>query len=456
MNTTIKGGNLDKRENHLLNLLFAFKISPIIIFIFFAAINFSLVLLTYWFSYVYHNVENTIYTQSWFYKYILVQFNLASENNIATWYSSMLLSLSSGLSLSCFSADYLTASSRKERILSFGWVIFIYIFLLLSFDELGSIHEMIGQLFYVDSAKEIKAGWITTLAVPIGLAAFYMIAFGLLKFFQNPKLFFILIAGVTCYVVNPFLEKIEMNILFTNPGATDWHLHDLLIAIEEGFELFGSTLFLLYFLLYALRKRDSVITNSAGIAFKNPSGWIYYLTNVSVFALIISLFLFFLFFGDKLPKGDSGIPLNWFPSLLSFWIFILLALVNISSRNSFLSLRLKIILMLTFLFFSVFWGANLYPFLEWEKLGVFRFLTKGTIALIIFLIGFYINRANEPGFQKYIWVSSLFILALSVFVGKTLTPLVGMIAVSLSFYMMVYSLLKIDFVQNEHSIIMDR
>jgi hypothetical protein len=230
-----------------------------------------------------------------------------------------------------------------------------------------------------------------------------------------------------------------MNILFTNPGATDWYLHDLLIAIEEGFELFGSTFFLLYFLLNALRKRDSEIVLKTESVVKNTSKRINSFAIMSVFGLIISMFLFFLFWGGKLPKGDSGIPLNWFPSVLSFWIFILLALENSSAENSFISPGLKTILMLTFLFFSAFWGANLYPFLEWERLGIFRWLVKAGIILTLLLTGIYLDKSLKNRFLKYGWSSFIFLLVLTLILNKNLSPVIGTFACLLVFSIILFT-----------------
>jgi len=353
----------------------------------------------------------------------------------------MLIAMASVASLLCFTLDYISAISNKEKLLSFGWLVFAFIFILLSLDEIGSVHEMLGQLFYLNRAKDEKAGWIIVLTVPIILVAIFMIGFGLFKLFQNPKSFFFLILGVVFYLINPVLEHFEMNILFNSSTVVDWYKHDLLIAIEECCEIFGTTFFIMYFLFYLTKRNDILIRSKQSISLSKDGKNIYLLSVATIFIFIAIVFSFYIFFGSRLPKGDSGIALNWFPALFSFMAFLILfSTYNKGIIFPHKSIIVKRFLLSTFLFFSVFWGANLYPFLEWEEIGLYRFLAKGVLMLPLFVTGIYLRKNYERKLFRFGWFLFLFLLLLSIIIGKSLIPVVGTLAGSLACLMLVISL----------------
>jgi len=443
INNIMRQNNSSTLENKLIGLIQFSPRTPAKIFIFLALANIMFVLATYWFSYLYHNPSNELLKESWFMKYFLVQFNLASENNIATWYSSMLIAMASFASLLCFTLDYFSAISSKEKLLSFGWLVFAFIFILLSLDELGSVHEMLGQLFYLNQAKDEKAGWIIVLTVPIILVAIFMIGFGLFKLLQNPKSFLFLIAGVIFYLINPVLEHFEMNILFNSSTVVDWYKHDLLIAIEECCEIFGTTFFIMYFLFYLIKRRDILIRNKQSISLSKSGKNIYLLSVTTIFIFIAIVFTFYLFFGSRLPKGDTGIALNWFPALFSFMAFlILLSTYNRGIISLYKSTILKRFLLLTFLFFSVFWGANLYPFLEWEGIGLYRFLAKGALMFPLLVTGIYLGWNYKRRLFRLGWFLFLFLLLLSIIISKQVIPIIGTFAGGLASFLLIISLFE--------------
>ncbi len=79
--------------------------------------------------------------------YVIVQFNLCTENVISSWYSSMLLLSVAAGSAVAFAADRKAGTEAKpHRWLGFGWLIFGVIFAGLSFDEMASFHERLGML----------------------------------------------------------------------------------------------------------------------------------------------------------------------------------------------------------------------------------------------------------------------------------------------------------------------
>lgn len=84
--------------------------------------------------------------------------DLATENTIVTWYSSMLLLSVAIMSAVCFSADWQRFHDWRNRYLSYGWLVFSMIFVTLSLDEIGSFHETIGDTKAFNSFSSYS-GW---------------------------------------------------------------------------------------------------------------------------------------------------------------------------------------------------------------------------------------------------------------------------------------------------------
>jgi len=90
----------------------------------------------------------------------------------------MLLLLASAAALWSFALD--RQIDRGRNVLSLGWLILAAIFLLLSLDELGSLHERLGALRTSappGSVEQAPRGWVVLLALPIAVTAAFMTTF---------------------------------------------------------------------------------------------------------------------------------------------------------------------------------------------------------------------------------------------------------------------------------------
>lgn len=302
-----------------------------------------------------------------FTRYVLVQGHLATENVLAAWYSSMLMLVIGAGALIAFAAD------RRGRagMLTFGWLIFAGLFILLSLDEIGSFHERIGMVT-APGASGRAIGWAYLLAIPIAVVGIFMFAFGWFHVRRVRRAFRLITAGVTLFLLNPVLEVIEMALIH-GAGATagTWQrsAHDLLLVLEEGgLELFGILCFLAAIVTYVVATAGE---RSVWRVDERVAVWtIRFLT----LALIVGTWAA-RWVVARLPPGDTGIPQNWFPAAA----LLLLAL------------GAPRLLALPALALSAFFGSGLHGYTTWHSFEVARVVLLGTLT-VLFGIGGWVNR----------------------------------------------------------------
>lgn len=176
-------------------------------------------------------------------QYVLSQLNLGAENVLAAWYSSFLLLAVAMAAVVCFLIDRQRAGSEWSRTLAVGWLILAALFVGLSADELGSLHERLGDWR--------GTGWVTLLAVPIGLVGLFLLAFGWIRLRRCLPAALLMTLGVAFFLAVPVLERMEVRLL--TEGATLGVQRPIFDALlEEGFELFGMLAFLAAFTTYAV------------------------------------------------------------------------------------------------------------------------------------------------------------------------------------------------------------
>ncbi len=236
--------------------------------------------------------------------------DLADEDNIASWFSSMLLATIAWLAAVCFVLDRKCPGSHW---LDYGWVVMCLIFLALSFDELGSVHERL-QL------PEGLAGWILWYAPVVAVLPLYLGLFAFFRMRQDKPALLLVALGSLAFASIPIQEQFEVGV---DRGA-DWQRPVAHILLEEGAELVAMLLILAAFVRYALAfRRTERASGDEAIEFA--------LKPVS-FALIIAV----IFAGGLLageiatillePDELSGTPRNWFPAFSSLGAACLVAL----------------------------------------------------------------------------------------------------------------------------------
>ncbi len=293
-------------------------------------------------------------------KNVLFQLNLALENVAATWYASMLLLTTAVMAGICFLADRQEGTGRRQRFFSYGWLVFCGVFALLSFDEMGSVHEYFGKDAYNEQADGFtRYAGLVVLYTGIALVAGFMVAFGLVHLRRVPWSFVLVGAGVLLFLSNPFQEHFEWG--FYQRGASR---PVLLLLLEEGSELFGTLCFLAATVAYAAhvtRNQPALpgrpaIRVTATVNRKPVQAAVLALLG-AMGGLLVGLQLFI----GKADDPYAGIPQNWMPSAVAFAVALVSLYLFASLRREgargglFLGLLAGVALAL-----SAYYGSNLY------------------------------------------------------------------------------------------------
>jgi len=323
--------------------------------------------------------------------YVLVQFNLSTENVISSWYSSMLLLAVAIGSVIAFAADRNTGiDAKSHRWLSFAWLLFGTVFAGLSFDEAASFHERLGMLSELNFWGQGALGWAYAMAPAIVLVALFMLAFGWFHVRRVRPAFWLIVLGVALFVSDPVLEQIEMLLLQAGAPTGSWarFAHDTLVIVEEGgIELFGALCFLTATIVYVSNR-----TNGSGLKISMEPATAILVTR-TLTACSLAGMIFTGWAVSHLPAGDIGIPDNWYPAAGLFLLaVVLMAIARKPSSEQTGFSRSTLGLALAAIVFSAYFGANTYAYLTWFRFDVLRqifqtFLAAGFVGLCVAYAG---------------------------------------------------------------------
>jgi hypothetical protein len=301
---------------------------------------------------------------------VLVQCHLGTENVIAAWYSSMML-----LAVASCSAAALVVD-RGDRTRRYGWTVMAAAFTLLSFDEIGSLHERVGMIAALNPLGDRALGWVIVLAVPIACVAGVLCVFAWRHLRQTPLALASIVAGVALFVSDPVLEQFEMSLLHRNTaGVWSRSIHDALLVFEEGVaELFGTWCFLAGVLIYLRVRLDgrpievSIGPRSARVA-------------LAIGGLLTAGAFLSPQLVQRLPAGDTGIPENWFPAAGGFLTAVIaLALRHGLSDGERRGARALAGFAAVSLMLSAYFGAGLFAY---ETGGWFERVKDAGVALTV-------------------------------------------------------------------------
>ena len=292
----------------------------------------------------------------------LVEFNFAKENVAAAWYSSMLLFSTGIVAALCFWADMLRTNNKSFRLLNYGWLIVAGIFITLSFDEMGSFHEMISEtgLFKKAGGGNGKLVFF----VLVGAVAIFMMAFFFSKFKKEKFALILTIIGVLLFLSNPFQEKFEIQTWRTSIDPASWHRPILFLLLEEGSEIFASFCFLFSFVIYAINAAPGHnANNEKTLQLISPIGKNFIAWLIGL-ACVLGLMMWLIRLNAwNLPGDDNGVPQNWPPAATAFAGFIASLYLffkegNKSNRNIYM------VIAIVGLLASVYFGSNMYGYRE--------------------------------------------------------------------------------------------
>ena len=257
-------------------------------------------------------------------KFLLNQLNLGIENVLAAWYSSMLLFLVALAALLCFLVDRQQKTSFVSGALAFGWVLFSFIFLTLSLDEMGSFHESIGDTALFRQVGFGEGGGWNAFLVLIVLVALFMITFFVAKVHTSKTSFVYMLIGTLLFLSNPFQEAMEITSLRSAADPNNWNRPTTLFLLEEGSEIFGALCFLASMVRYAMDRNRQLRLSADGIRLHLPvtgNSLLRYIELPLLLGFAVMLLLYSL--ADGMPKGDDGIAVNWFPSVVFFAVALM-------------------------------------------------------------------------------------------------------------------------------------
>lgn len=322
---------------------------------------------TYFFHYYLYRILQGDWSQGSGLKYLVVQFSLANENVLATWYSSMLFLL---VGVFCFFC-YLIQSKASQNFLgikiSYGWCLISALFLLLSLDEISSLHERLGSLSTLNPFGDYPLGWVSLLGVPIALICLFMIGFFMVQVKRAPLPAGIAIAAFVVFASIPLQEYFEVEALQASEDPALWERPAPLLLIEEGSELLGATLLLLSSILFAAKpapfgKKWSLFSIEIDMKVKSKQGSMCRF--IMFFAFLAFLMLLIVQSDMLVLQGDHGIRKNWFPAAASFLASLLWLSLYIYEGQPRIVRKIFLCLSLYSLFISAFFGANFYGYLH--------------------------------------------------------------------------------------------
>lgn len=171
------------------------------------------------------------------------QFQLAMENNVASWWSGMLL-----LVIALHASDGYFSNKHSQRLEATGWGSLAIIFTILSLDEIGSLHERASKILPLGGV------WWSLLPFAVILFALLLYAFYALKR-SNVALgrLLLIAAGFFCLSTIALQEFLEHRVTWE-----PW-MRPFRRTIEEGTELLGMLILL-----------KATLPNTGGIFDRRP------------------------------------------------------------------------------------------------------------------------------------------------------------------------------------------
>lgn len=225
---------------------------------------------------------------------LLNTFNLAQENNFASWWSGILL-LMGGI----YAFDGYLLLRQRQPTAAKGWVLIAIILFILSADEISSIHERADQFLPFE-------GWLSLL--PFAVILLGMLAYALISLWsmKNQRAnVFLLTVGFLVLGSVALQEFLEFRIDWTH------ELRRFRTVIEEGTELLGIIILLKVSMTYA--KGLSVKKNELPSV---PTLELVCLLRVPLLITGLILVPLLAYISSTLSDQHRGHPADWFAAMI--------------------------------------------------------------------------------------------------------------------------------------------
>lgn len=322
-----------------------------------------------------------IITLQWY----LSELNFAKENVVAAWYSSMLFFSTGVVAVLCFWADMQRSGEGKMKLLNYGWLVMAGIFITLSFDEMGSFHEMISQ-----TGMFKKAGGGNGKMVFFGLigaVAIFMFAFFISKFKTDKLALALTIIGVLLFISNPFQEKFEIHSWRSSADPDNWRRPIGFLLLEEGSEIFASFCFLFSFITYAIHAAPGINEKGERVLLLRSAAHKHIVFWVGALAVLLGVFMIVIEMNAwEIPGDDDGLPQDWPPAAVFFASFIVAVYLLYKQSMKAYKAVYKVFAA-TALTASAYFGSYMYGY--WQgPFAIFRYVFLGIVigtAFVAFL-----------------------------------------------------------------------
>ena len=362
-------------------------------------------------------------------RFFFNQINLAVENVIAAWYSSMLLLLIASAAFFCYFIERQQKANTFSKFLNWGWIVLGLIFLTLSLDEMGSFHKLIGEsaLFHQIGFGTGK-GW-NVFYLLILLVALFMITFFLSKIKTSKRSFVFLTMGTLLFLSNPFQEAIELSDYHSAAQPNFWKRDTGLLLLEEGSEILGMLCFFSAMALYAFDCRNRFNQSTPGINLNIRITQSAFLSYIFLIWLVCFILMTAIYLNaNQIIKGDDGVAHNWFPSA-GFFLVALVALYKTLNNKRKRGRKYYGLLAFLALFQSLYYGSNIYAselvynavFMGISIHHLILFLNISIGGLLFLVFNHYWCRITLAGFLAITLSQFITTPALTPFFGYTCT-----------------------------------
>jgi len=195
---------------------------------------------------------------------LIRHFDPDGEANLFAWYSSLLLILVSISALMNFGLDSLRAETATWK--RYFWLWFCAVTLLLSLDEVATIHESIGKLVqrhlqtgsYAAGPNEIGKRWILAYAPGI-VAMIGSLTFVFFRLWRGLRwISLCALTGLAFWIIALGLEFLLTDLCETS--ATQLRCQQAEVLLEEASEIFGTTGLLIAFVWYAQQRAAGMVS----------------------------------------------------------------------------------------------------------------------------------------------------------------------------------------------------
>lgn len=234
-------------------------------------------------------------------------FRMIFEMNYPTWWTAFILFSSAML--------FYETGYRVERVYRLACCLLAILLAGLSYDEIASIHERVGQF----SEDEFGSPWLGLLL--FGLGGIVVLVYGLKTVAGmdgGRRAIAYVIAGFLTFVFVAFQEYLEHLPGFRKSMQRTVGLTNAWFRLfEEVTEMVGAMLVLVG---AALLRNRGAFSGRLGFILARPSN-IPGLQTVLLIGLIVHCVIAFYFLPDALELTAQGNPAGWYPSAVFFILF---------------------------------------------------------------------------------------------------------------------------------------